>query len=81
MENMNVADIIKGAFENKPTSVEDSFNNVIQQKMADAIELRRQEISQSMYGGSDNEAVEPDVDNTESETDNIDHGEPTDEDI
>jgi hypothetical protein len=63
MQNMNVADIIKNAFENKPTGVEDAFNSAIQQKMADAIELRRQEIAQSMYGSeSDDADVEPDID-------------------
>lgn len=53
MDKLNVADIIKNAYENKPKGVEDAFNDVIQQKMADAIEARRQEIAASMYGNND----------------------------
>ena len=81
MENMNITDIIKNAYENKPTGVEDAFNNVIQQKMADAIETRRQEIAHSMYNGSesDDADVEPDVDDTDYN--NLDNEESTDEDV
>ena len=82
MDNMNVADSIKNAFDNKPTGVEDAFNNVIQQKMADAIEVRRQEIAQSMYTGSEETVdVEPEVDEAVPESDNLEQEEPTDEDV
>lgn len=82
MDNMNVADIIKNAFHNKPTGVEDAFNSVIQQKMADAIEVRRQEIAQSMYTGSEETVdVEPEVDEAVPESDNLEQEEPTDEDV
>lgn len=87
MENMNVADIIQQAFQGRPQGVEDAFNNVIQQKMSDAIELRRQEIAQSMFGDSEVEA-EPEMDvdtdvesDIDAETDQVEVEEPTDEDV
>lgn len=49
-KNLNVADIIQNAFDQKPTGVEDAFNSAIQAKMADAIEARRQEIAGEMHG-------------------------------
>ena len=53
MDNLNIADIIKSAFDGKPADVATAFNSAIQSKMADAIELKRQEISQNMYGDTD----------------------------
>ena len=83
MENMNVADIIQQAFSGRPQGVEDAFNNVIQQKMADAIETRRQEIAHSMFGSEDqveDEDIEVDVE-PEEELDQVEVEEPTDEDV
>ena len=89
MENMNVADIIQQAFNNRPQGVEDAFNNVIQQKMADAIETRRQEIAQNMYGVGSEDDVEVEVDvepdepemEAEVEEDQTEVEEPTDENV
>lgn len=85
MENMNVADIIQQAFAGRPQGVEDAFNNVIQQKMADAIEYRRQEIAQSMFGSEDqveDEDIDVDVEpDYEEELDQVEVEEPTDEDV
>ena len=58
---MNVADIIQQAFNNRPQGVEDAFNNVIQQKMADAIETRRQEIANTYYGSEDEAEAETEI--------------------
>ena len=83
MENMNVADIIQQAFAGRPQGVEDAFNNVIQQKMADAIETRRQEIAHNMFGSEDqveDEDVDVDVE-PEEELDQVEVEEPTDEDV
>lgn len=80
LPNMNVADIIQNAFDKKPQDVEVAFNNVIQQKMADAIDARREEIAQSMYGSEGDDAdVEPDDDY--EDLDQVDIEEPTDEDL
>jgi hypothetical protein len=76
LPNMNVADIIQNAFDKKPQGVEDAFNNVIQQKMADAIDARREQIAQSMYGSEDD--VEPDGD---EELDTTEVEEYSDEDV
>jgi len=80
LPNMNVTDIIQNAFDKKPQDVEHAFNDVIQQKMADAIDARREEIAQSMYGSEGDEAdVEPNGDS--EELDQVDIEEPTDEDL
>lgn len=76
LPNMNVADIIQNAFDKKPQGVEDAFNNVIQQKMADAIDARKEQIAQSMYGSEDD--VEPDDD---EELDTTEVEEYSDEDV
>ena len=52
IKGLNVADIIKSSFEQKPTGVEDAFNSVIAQKMADAIAARQEEIA-SQFSESD----------------------------
>jgi len=58
LRNMNVADIIQQSYENKPVGVEDAFNNVIQQKMADAIAARRSEIEAEMFGSEQEDDFE-----------------------
>ena len=85
---MNVADIIQQAFNNRPQGVEDAFNNVIQQKMADAIETRRQEIANTYYGSEDEAEAETEIEASsdvepeeEYEEDQVEVEEPTDEDV
>lgn len=85
MDNVNVADIIQQAFQGRPQGVEDAFNNVIQQKMANAIDAHRQEIAQNMFGSEEEVEdtdinVEPDIEETE-ELDQVEVEEPTDEDV
>ena len=71
--NMTVADIIKGAHESKPADVETAFNNVIADKMAAAIEARRQEIASSIYGSSEDDVeVDPDAAEQDLETETED---------
>ena len=90
MDNMNVADIIQQAFNNRPQGVEDAFNNVIQQKMADAIETRRQEIANTYYGSEDEAEAEAETEieassdvepEEEYEEDQVEVEEPTDENV
>jgi hypothetical protein len=82
MDNLNIADIIKGAFEGKPADVAAAFNAAIQGKMADAIELKRQEISQSVYGTTEDED-DSDVEacDDEEDLDNLDVEDQPDEDL
>ena len=82
MEKLNVADIIKGAFEGKPADVANAFNAAIQDKLADAIELKKQEITQNMYGDPDTEEEDYDeVDADETDLDNFDVEDQPDEDL
>ena len=83
MDNLNIADIIKSAFDGKPADVATAFNSAIQSKMADAIELKRQEISQNMYGDTDEgeDDVEADDDDDETDLDNLDVEDQPDEDV
>lgn len=60
IQKMNVADIIQQAYEKKPMGVEDAFNDVIQQKMADAISARRSAIEDEMAGREPEEELETD---------------------
>ena len=83
MDNLNIADIIKGAFEGKPSDVATAFNAAIQSKMANAIELKRQEIAQSVYGSTedDDSDVEADDNDDETDLDNLDVEDQPDEDL
>ena len=88
MDNLNIADIIKSAFDGKPADVATAFNSAIQSKMADAIELKRQEISQNMYGDTDegedenlDDDVEVDADEDDTDLYNLDVEDQPDEDV
>lgn len=80
MDNLNIADIIKGAFNEKPADVTAAFNTAIQSKMADAIDLKRQEIAQSMYGTTEDD-LDVEADEEETDLDNLDVEDQPDEDI
>lgn len=82
MDNLNIADIIKGAFNEKPADVTAAFNTAIQSKMADAIDLKRQEIAQSMYGTTEDDFdLDVEADEDETDLDNLDVEDQPDEDI
>ena len=46
----DIDNIIQGAFNRKPSEVQDAFNSVMQSKMADAIDAHRQEMAKGMFG-------------------------------
>lgn len=79
MDNLGIADIIKGAFEGKPADAQAAFNAAIQNKMSAAIDLKRQEIAQSMYGTP--AETDDDADNDDTDLDNLDVEDQPDEDI
>lgn len=88
MEPMTIADIIKAAHDGSPVDVQNAFNNVIQAKMAAAIEARREELAQSLYDSDeeldDDELEDSDVaddDDDVEDLENLDIEEPEDEDI
>ena len=82
MEKLTIADIIKGAFEGKPSDAQTAFNSAIQDKMAAALDSKRYEIAQSMYGTTEeNSEVDADDDHEDIELDNLDLEDQSDEDI
>lgn len=81
MEKLTIADIIKGAFEGKPSDTQTAFNSAIQDKMAAAIDSKRYEIAQSMYGDPENSEVDADDDYEDTDLDNLDLEDQPDEDI
>jgi hypothetical protein len=68
---MSVEDIIKASFDQEPTAVAGAFNNVIKDKLMAALESRRDQIAQGMYGSAE-EDVEPDEDLDNSDTEEYD---------
>ena len=59
----DVNDLLGLAIEKNPVDFADTFNNLIQQKQAEALEARREEIAQSMYTPAfeaDGEEIETD---------------------
>jgi hypothetical protein len=66
---MSVENIIKASFDQEPTAVASAFNNAIKDKLMAALESRRDQIAQGMYGSAE-EDVEPDeedLDNSDTE--------------
>lgn len=67
---MSVEDIIKASFDKDPTAVAGAFNDAIKDKLMAALESRRDQIAQNMYGSAEKD-VEPeeDLDNSDTEED------------
>jgi hypothetical protein len=68
---MSVKDIIKASFDQDPVGVTGAFNSAIKDKLMNALEARRDEIAQSMYGSAEDdvEADEEELDNSDIEDD------------
>lgn len=85
MEPMTIADIIKAAHEGRPVDASDAFNSVIQNKMSAALDARREELANSLYGSAeDNETYEDedvDADDDDIDLENSDIEDTEDEDI
>jgi len=85
MEPMTIADIIKASYEEKPVDVQAAFNDIMQTKMAAAIDAKRDEIANSIYGSSEEGDEDFEYDESEVEADEDyeepDTEEPTDEDL
>lgn len=89
MEPMTIADIIKASYEEKPVDVQAAFNDIMQTKMAAAIDAKRYEITNNMYGSSEEDDEDFEYDESEVEADEEDYEdyeepdieEPTDEDL
>lgn len=85
MEPMTIADIIKASHEGKPIDVANAFNDVIQAKMAAALDARKEELANSLYGSDehdDDDSEESDVDaDDDQEYEDLDIEDQTDEDL
>jgi hypothetical protein len=82
MENLTIADIIKSAFEGKPADTQTAFNSAIKDKMAAALDSKRYEIAQSMYGDPEEDSeVDADDDYEDTDLDNLDLEDQPDEDV
>lgn len=66
---MSIEDIIRASFEKDPTAVSAAFNDAMKIKLMSALEARRDQLSNSMYGSAeeDVEASDEDLDNSDIE--------------
>ena len=48
MEKVDISNLIKNAFGDKPTGVQNSFDNIMSQKVSNAIAGRRDEMTHEM---------------------------------
>lgn len=72
----DLEDLVISALEQKPTDFEAAFNDLIVDRISSAIENKKIEIAQQMYGyepEEDYDAAEQDLENSEEE----DYGEET----
>lgn len=56
----DVNDLLGFAIDKNPIDFADTFNNLLQQKQAEALEARRVELAQSMYVPADSADEDPD---------------------
>ena len=69
MEETSV-DLINYALEDNPTKMGDVFNNLVMQKVADAVSVKKQELAQSMFadGEADEETLDQEDDQLTDDT-------------
>lgn len=68
MENeVTVQDLISLSYEQKPIDFEQAFQSLITDRVASAVENRKTEIAQTMFGGPDPEEYEDDQETEEPE--------------
>lgn len=54
----NISDLVISAIEKKPVEFEDAFNNIIVDRISDAVENRKMEIAQTMFNEPENVSEE-----------------------
>lgn len=57
-DKYDIKDLIATSVEGKPTDFENVFNSIIVDRISDAVELKKQEVAQSMFNGSQEESEE-----------------------
>ena len=66
----DMSDLVVAAMEQKPLDFESAFNDLIVDRIATAINDKKIEVAQQMYGYSAEEPeLETEIDNSEEETD------------
>ena len=51
MTDITIQDLISTSFEQKPLEFQDAFNSLIGARIADAIDNKKVEVAQTMFGG------------------------------
>lgn len=70
---LNVNDLLKYSFEQKPVDFEHAFNSIMVDKLAAAIDDRKLSIAQRMFGGEESEVeLEADADYEDQEDYEVD---------
>lgn len=69
MAEYTIDDMIASAIEKKPDTFNDAFKDIMAQKVAAAVELKKQELSQTLFS---DEAEEEDQDSQETDLDQSD---------
>lgn len=67
MSEFTIDDMIASAIEKKPDTFKDAFNDIMAQKVAAAVQSRKEELAQTLFNDSD-ETPEQDSEEIENET-------------
>ena len=62
MAEHSVVDLLKHAHENQPNDFQTAFQDIMQDKISAAIDAKREDIAQQMMNGTEEEALDLDVD-------------------
>lgn len=68
---MDIDDVIISAMEKDPLKIQDAVNDLMVQKAAELVAQRREEMSQSIFGGIPQDDVEQEVDQTEDNPEDV----------
>jgi len=58
MDKYDIKDLIAASVNEKPNDFENIFNDIISSRIGDAVEMKKQEVAQSMFNGSQEESEE-----------------------
>lgn len=58
MDKYDIRDLIASSVQEKPTEFESIFQDLIKSRLSDAVEIRKQEVAQAMFNGSEEESEE-----------------------
>jgi hypothetical protein len=78
-----IVDLINFSSNHKPVEFGDAFKSIMNSKITDAIEVRKQEIAQTMFNPPSNDEVEVEsdeeleLDNEEQEEEDLEYAEST----